>query len=67
MNQHDLSALPLAKLLDQPIVETTDFEDGHERLAVDHTLAGEPLKKLADLRRLRRDLSRLDDIAVFVA
>jgi hypothetical protein len=63
MNEHDLSAVPPAQLLDEPIVETADFENRHELWA--HFR--EFLKKRFDLLSTGADLPAQNRVPLFVA
>jgi len=51
----------------QPIIEATDLQDGHEGPTIAQPLTGELLEKGVDLLRLGRDLAGLQDIAAFIA
>jgi hypothetical protein len=63
MNQHDFSALPLPKVFDQPIIETTDFEDRDElRIHL-----AELSKKHRELLGTRTYLTAQHRVSVFVA
>jgi hypothetical protein len=52
---------------DQPIVEATNFQDGHEGFTVPQSFASELRKEGVDVFRMRRYLPSLQDIAVLIA
>src|SRR5262245_24930959 len=67
LDQDHLVAAIISQHANQPIVEATDLQHGHDRLTVPQPLASESLEKSVDPLRLRRHLPSLEDIAVFVA
>ena len=59
-------AAVIFKHADQPIVESADFQYRNELVAGSQTISRQPLKEIAQLLRLRRDLASQDDVAVFI-
>jgi hypothetical protein len=58
--------LVVFQCLQQPVVEATDFHYCQKRFPILEELAFQPLKELLNLLRLRRDLSGLHHIALFI-
>jgi len=67
LDQYHLVATIVSQHANQPIIEATDLQDGHEGPTIAQPLTGELLEKGVDLLRLGRDLAGLQDIAAFIA
>src|SRR5262249_39466879 len=67
LNQNHLVAAVIVQQANEPVVEATNLQHGHEGLVLPQALAGELLEERVDLLRLRRYLLRLHDVAGCVA
>jgi hypothetical protein len=66
LDQDHFVTTVVSQHLDEPVVEATDFQDGNELHSIAKSIASESGKERGDLLRLRRHLTRLNHISVFI-